>query len=159
MMKCLLSILIPPICITCIDKIGEPRGERFTRKNSWTMDMKLFPWIPIDPIHKSQNALVPYPTIHHSEQKCVHFCSEWCIVGYGTGALWDLRNWAIAPDKLLQLWIICRVVSGFASGCPLGVLWYGGPFWQGFSQWEKKLHMWHFLSLAKTLLGHKPGLH
>ena len=39
-------------------------------------------------INKSHNAPVPYPTIHHSEQKCVHFCcSEWCIVGYGTGAL------------------------------------------------------------------------
>ena len=26
----------------------------------------------------------------HSEQKCAHFCSEWSIVGYGTGAFWDL---------------------------------------------------------------------
>ena len=26
----------------------------------------------------------------HSEQKCAHFCSEWGIVGYGTGAFWDL---------------------------------------------------------------------
>ena len=33
-----------------------------------------------DLIHKSQNAPVPYPTILHSEQKCVHFCSEWSIV-------------------------------------------------------------------------------
>ena len=29
--------------------------------------------------------------MHHSEQKCAHFCSEWCIVGYETGALWDLQ--------------------------------------------------------------------
>ena len=28
--------------------------------------------------------------MHHSEQKCAHFCSEWCIVGYGTGAFWDI---------------------------------------------------------------------
>ena len=28
-----------------------------------------------------------YPTMHHSEQKCAHFCSERCIVRYGTGAL------------------------------------------------------------------------
>ena len=48
------------------------------------------PSILIDLIHKSHNAPVPYPTMHHSEQKCAHFCSEWCIVGYGTGALWDL---------------------------------------------------------------------
>ena len=32
----------------------------------------------------------------HSEQKCTHFCSEWCIVGYKTDALWDL--W-IRPSK------------------------------------------------------------
>ena len=44
----------------------------------------------IDQFHKSQNAPVPYPTILHSEQKCTHFCSEWSIVGYGTGAFWDL---------------------------------------------------------------------
>ena len=31
----------------------------------------------------------------HSEQKCAHFCSEWSIVGYGTGAFWDLWNWSI----------------------------------------------------------------
>ena len=24
----------------------------------------------------------------HSEQKCAYFCSEWSIVGYGTGAFW-----------------------------------------------------------------------
>ena len=47
------------------------------------------------PIHKFQNALVPYPTMLHSEQKCAHFCSEWSIVGYGTGAFWDLWNWSI----------------------------------------------------------------
>ena len=46
-------------------------------------------------IHKSHNAPVPYPTMQHSEQKCAHFCSEWCIVGYGTGALWHLWDWSI----------------------------------------------------------------
>ena len=40
--------------------------------------------------HKSQNVLIPYPTMHHSQQKCAHFCCEWCIVGYGTCALLDL---------------------------------------------------------------------
>ena len=46
-------------------------------------------------IHRSQNAPVPYPTMLHPEQKCAHFCSEWSIVGYGTGAFWDLWNWSI----------------------------------------------------------------
>ena len=41
------------------------------------------------PSHKSHNASATYPTMHHSEQKGAHFCSEWCIVGYGTGVLWD----------------------------------------------------------------------
>ena len=49
-----------------------------------------------DLICKSHNAPVPYPTMHHSEQKCAHFCSEWCIMGYGRGALWDLWDWSIA---------------------------------------------------------------
>ena len=46
--------------------------------------------IVIDPCHKSHNAPVPYLTKRHLEQKCKHFCSERCIEGYGTGALWDL---------------------------------------------------------------------
>ena len=49
-------------------------------------------------IHKSHNAPVPYPTMHHSEQKCAHFGSEWCIVGYETGTLWDLLDRSIAQD-------------------------------------------------------------
>ena len=40
-------------------------------------------------IHK---CTVPYPTMHNSEQKFAHSCSELCIVGYGTGALWDLLD-------------------------------------------------------------------
>ena len=54
-------------------------------------------------INKSQNAPVPYPTMLHSEQKCAHFCSQWNLVGYGTGVFWDLWNWsikmALAPFK------------------------------------------------------------
>ena len=49
----------------------------------------------IDLIRISQNAPLPYPIMLHSEQKCSHFCSEWSIVGYGTGVLWDLWNWSI----------------------------------------------------------------
>ena len=45
--------------------------------------------------HKSHDAPVPYLTMHHSEQKCAHFCSEWCSVGYGTDELWDLRIMSI----------------------------------------------------------------
>ena len=61
----------------------------------------------IDLIQKSQNAPVPYPRMLHSEQKCAHFCSEWSILGYGTGTFWDLWNWSIALDQttdFLELW-------------------------------------------------------
>ena len=34
---------------------------------------------------KFHSAPVPYVTMHHLEQKCAHFHSEWCIVGYGKG--------------------------------------------------------------------------
>ena len=39
---------------------------------------------------------LPNPTIHHSGQKCAYLCSEWCIVGCGTGALWD---WSIVCTR------------------------------------------------------------
>ena len=45
-----------------------------------------------------QNALVPHPTMLHSEQYCAHFCSEWSSVGYGKDAFWDLWNWSIRPQ-------------------------------------------------------------
>ena len=68
--------------------------------------------LAIDHFHKSQNAPVPYPRIRHSEQKCAHFCSEWSILGYGTGAFWDL--WirsigAIAEISYIHLlWEKCQ---------------------------------------------------
>ena len=54
----------------------------------------------IDLINKSHNAPVPYPTMHHSGEKCAHFCSEWCIVGYETGKLWDLGDWPVLIKSL-----------------------------------------------------------
>ena len=45
------------------------------------------------PFHKSHNASDKYPTMHHFVTEmctCVHISvTKWCIVGYGTGALWD----------------------------------------------------------------------
>ena len=53
--------------------------------------MDVYPYmVTMDQFHKSQNAPVPYPRMLHSEQKCAHFCSEWSILGYGTGAFWDI---------------------------------------------------------------------
>ena len=54
----------------------------------WHFQLEASP--AIKQIHKFHNARFPNPTMHNSEQKCAHFCSELCNVGYGTGALWDL---------------------------------------------------------------------
>ena len=47
-----------------------------------------------DQIHTSHNASVSFSTMHHSDQKCVLFCSDWCAVGNGTG-MWDEWIWSI----------------------------------------------------------------
>ena len=50
----------------------------------------------IDLLHKSHNASVSYPTMHHLvTEMCtyVHISvTKWCIVGYETDAFWDLRD-------------------------------------------------------------------
>ena len=57
----------------------------------------------IVPFHKSHNAPVPYPTQYTTvKQKCAHFCSIVVYRGYGTGALWDLWDWAIDFVEILQ---------------------------------------------------------
>ena len=47
-------------------------------------------WWCIEKKHKSHNAPVPYPRMHHSEQKCAEFFSKCCVVGFVPGALWSL---------------------------------------------------------------------
>ena len=63
-------------------RTGEKKTEALLLhvEMGWRMDL----------LHKSHNVPGQYPTMHHSEQKCAHFCSELCILGYGTGTLWDL---------------------------------------------------------------------
>ena len=63
----------------------------------------LTPWPEvIEQYQNSYNALDPYPAIHHSEQKCAHFCSGWWNVGYGSSALWDLWDCSIEPVVVSQ---------------------------------------------------------
>ena len=73
---------------------------------------------------------------------CAHFCSEWSIVGYETGASWDLWNWSILVHfrpcwftVTRRLGIGCRGWNLRALdlrfscgdlGCAMGC-WYGGP--------------------------------
>ena len=39
-----------------------------------------------------------------------HFYSEWCIVGYGTGALWDLWDWSVAINTTIIKLTDCQLV-------------------------------------------------
>ena len=41
-------------------------------------------------------------TMHHSEQKCAHFCSEWRTVGQGTGALCNWWDWSVSDLLFLS---------------------------------------------------------
>ena len=71
-----------------------------------------------DQSHKSHNASVPYPTIHHSG----HISgSELCFVGHRTDGLWGLWIWSIeAPfsqrntfDITSALWMIMLKKIGY----------------------------------------------
>ena len=58
-------------------------------------------------LHKSHNAAVPYPTIHHIVTEmctCVHiYVTKWCIVGYLSDALWYL--WLVSSQNIfLPAW-------------------------------------------------------
>ena len=50
----------------------------------------------MEPSDKSHNAPDTYLTMHLFVAKCVHISvTKWCIVGYGTGASWDLCSRSI----------------------------------------------------------------
>ena len=60
-------------------------------------------------------------------QKCAHFCSEWRIVGYGTGAFWDLWNCSI---------IMLYVISCYKRPCSNEVPLYIKYLFLIFSNFE-----------------------
>ena len=67
---------------------------RHVRKHNITCNMV------IDLLHKSHNALVPYPTMHHFMTAmciCVHISvTKWCIMGFLHDASWDLWDGSFA---------------------------------------------------------------
>ena len=77
----LVLALVSALCQTGDKSFPKPILTQFTDQKSLPTATSL-----IDLIHKSPNAPVPYPIMPHSEQKCAHFCPDWSIVGYGTGA-------------------------------------------------------------------------
>ena len=59
----------------------------------------------IDPSRVSHNALGKYPTMHNfATEMCTHVhisFTKWCILGYGTSALWNLCNVSIYQHTVL----------------------------------------------------------
>ena len=66
----------------------------------------------IDQLHKSLNTPVPYPTMLHSEQKCARFCSEWSIMGYGTGAFWELWIRSVGRGEYTDMVLVWSLLHG-----------------------------------------------
>ena len=71
-------------------------SKLFWSNFEWCMALQIL--VHIDLIHKSHNAPVPNPTMHHFVTEMASFCNrnvfisvtKWCIVGYLSDALWDL---------------------------------------------------------------------
>ena len=40
-----------------------------------------------------------------------HFCSEWCIVGYGTDALWDLWISSVTSSQVVRQWSTTTITT------------------------------------------------
>ena len=74
--------------------------------------------------HKSHNAPLPYPTMYHLEQTCTHFCSEWCIAGYGAGASLDLCFWSISGARF-SITTKYSQVSDWWTGVRLSFIGWG----------------------------------
>ena len=84
-----------------VDNFWFSQWQQSCHCDKFSISLKVPHWT-IDIIHKCYNAPDSHPSILHSEQKCVHFCSEWSIVGYRTGAFWDLWNWSIVLITIIS---------------------------------------------------------
>ena len=111
---------------------------------------------------KSHNVPLPYPTMHHSEKNCTDFCSQWCIVGYGTVALWDfwdlvwlfwhhmLIYFHVGTDETWKEWskailaMVYRADSRFApSQWEMPLLCNDASHWLGASLESTLVYAWH----------------
>ena len=83
--------------------------------NCLVQDCSIFSALAIDRSHKSHNVCGEYPTMHHFvTEMCtqVHISvAKWCIVGYGTGALWDLCNRSVEILESCTKPSICGILE------------------------------------------------
>ena len=89
---------------------------------------------------KSDNALVPYPTIHNSKQKCEHFCFHWqynqvpMIIVTGLGC--NSSQWHHIPLVVTQIisnWAVCSKASSDEENIKTRDNW---PFARGIHQFS-----------------------
>ena len=79
--------------------------------------------VPKHLYQKSHDALDKYPTISHIvTEMCtdVHISvTEWCIVGYETGALWDLWDGSNTTYYNMTVWILAGNYISFTIAAGL----------------------------------------
>ena len=67
------------------------------------------------PSHKSRMTSDKYPTMHNFvTEMCTHvyICvTKFCIVEYGTDAVWDLWDWFIAIPRARCIEILCEILT------------------------------------------------
>ena len=94
----------------------------------WSLAVALhWEWNAIDLLHKSHNAPVSHPMMHHFvREMCtyVHISvTKWCIVVYFSDALWDLWDWSIALSLNRGGWVNLWRTSKNNAFCGPSVTW------------------------------------
>ena len=101
-------------------------------------------WILVrnSPISQFHATLVPYPTIHHSEQECAHFRSEWCIVGY----LYHIPQYII-QNRNVNIFVLSDVSWDMGQvHCGIYEIGLMIPTGTRFDEWRqviKQFHIFH----------------
>ena len=87
----------PTLSATLFEKESTPRKRmcRSVSHRSVSTNPSTRVWCTVSPFVRNLFALLHLMILLNSPFRCVHFCSEWCIVRCGTGALWDLWNRSI----------------------------------------------------------------
>ena len=98
----------------------------------------------MDPSYKFHNVLDIYPTMRHFvTEMCTHvhiYVTKECIVGYGTGALWDLCNRSHVAAGLFYLsW----TTTSFLRPHTEAVIYRSLIVWQASLEVPAMAEKWH----------------
>ena len=160
-----MSLSILAVACVMLLNVAKPSGTHYfvywtgdeilptTKYHNLSLSL-FFKWFEssyqIDLIHKSHNVPVLYPTMHNAEQKCAHFYSKWCIVGYEIGALWDLWDCSISLISFIISQLQCELNN--ASGKKILELSFSCKM---ASQWFLNFYHRHRISVFPEVMTHK----